>query len=47
MYKQDVETAKVIANLQRTYKYPTILALSSVTALERVALLKRVLTQTI
>lgn len=26
MYKQDVETAKVIANLQRIYKYPAILA---------------------
>ena len=26
MYKQDVETAKVIADLQQTYKYPTIMA---------------------
>ena len=29
MYKQDVETAKVIRDLQQTYKYPTIMAASA------------------
>ena len=29
MYKQDIETAKVIAEIQKTYKYPTIMAASA------------------
>jgi radical SAM superfamily enzyme YgiQ (UPF0313 family) len=29
MYKQDIETAKVVADLQQTYKYPTIMAASA------------------
>ena len=29
MYKQDIETAKMIADIQQTYKYPTIMAASA------------------
>ena len=29
MYKEDIETAKVIADIQKNYKYPTIMAASA------------------